>query len=185
MLNLGSPIGSVTDSSPSLVRLEISSAEDFEKHKAKLGVGQYLLIASGNNLYLLATIVAVRASHIDRSKPGAADNADGGEADSVAFRFQIDTQPIGTLSEEGEFTRGTPALPVPTEFAFVTPPAVLGDIFSNQIGSPFSFGTLSVAPDVKFEIDGDRFFSKHVAVVGSTGSGKSCACSPSAPMAQI
>jgi DNA helicase HerA-like ATPase len=175
MPDLGNPIGSVTDSSPSLVRIEINSAEEFEKHKAKLAVGQYLLIASGNNLYLLATITAVRASHIDRSKPVAADDGDSGDADSVAFRFQIDTQPIGTLSEEDEFTRGTPALPVPTEYAYVTPPAVLGDIFSKQIQSPFSFGTLSVAPDVKFEIDGDRFFSKHVAVVGSTGSGKSCA----------
>ena len=175
MPDLGNPIGSVTDSSPSLVRIEISSAEDFEKYKTKLGVGQYLLIASGNNLYLLATITAARASHIDRSRSVVADDGDSGDADSVAFRFQIDTQPIGTLSEEGEFTRGTPALPVPTEYAYVTPPAVLGDIFSKQIRSPFSFGTLSVAPDVKFEVDGDRFFSKHVAVVGSTGSGKSCA----------
>jgi hypothetical protein len=105
MHDLGNPIGSVTDSSPSLVRIEISKAEDFEKNKTKLGVGQYLLIASGNNLYLLATITAVRASYIDRSKPGLADDGDGGDADSVAFRFQIDTQPIGTLSEEGEFTR--------------------------------------------------------------------------------
>lgn len=174
MLDLGNPIGCVTDSSPSLVRIEISNAEDFEKHKAKLGVGQYLLIASGNDLYLLATIMAVRASHIDRAKPESGDGG-GGEADSVAFRFQIDTQPIGTLSDDSDFRRGTPALPVPTEYAYVTPPEVLSAIFSKQIKSPFSFGTLSVAPDVRFEIDGDRFFSKHVAVVGSTGSGKSCA----------
>ena len=174
MLDLGHPIGSVTDSSPSLVRIEIGHAEEFEKHKAKLGVGQYLLIASGNNLYLLATVTAVRASHIDRAK---GEGGDGGasEADPVAFRFQIDTQPIGTLSDDSEFTRGTPALPVPTEHAYVTPPEVLSEIFSKQIQSPFSIGTLSVAPEVKFEVDGDRFFSKHVAVVGSTGSGKSCA----------
>jgi hypothetical protein len=81
MHDLGNPIGSVTDSSPSLVRIEISKAEDFEKNKTKLGVGQYLLIASGNNLYLLATITAVRASYIDRSKPGLADDGDGGDAD--------------------------------------------------------------------------------------------------------
>ncbi|WP_429227383.1 ATP-binding protein [Inquilinus ginsengisoli] len=163
----------MTDSSPSLVRIEIGNAEDFERHKSKLGVGQYLLIASGNNLHLLATITAVRASHIDRSR--GADLEDGGDADSVSFRFQIDTQPIGTLSEDGEFVRGSHALPVPTEHAYVTPSEVLSGIFSKQIKSPFSFGTLSIAPDVKFEIDGDRFFSKHIAIVGSTGSGKSCA----------
>jgi len=169
MHELNAPIGSVTASSPSLVRIEIDSAEDFEKHKAKLGVGQYLLIASGNNLHLLSTIMAVRASHTDRSQSGE------GEADSVAFRFEIDTQPIGTLSGDGEFMRGSHSLPVPTEHAYVTPPEVLRNIFSRHIKSPFSFGTLSIAPEVKVEIDGDRFFSKHVAIVGSTGSGKSCA----------
>ena len=173
MFELGDPIGGVTESSPSLVRIEINSAEDFEKHKARLAVGQYLLIASGNNLYLLSTITAVRASHADRSQAGG--STDGSEAESIAFRFQIDTQPIGTLSGDNEFSRGSHSLPVPTEHAYVTPAEVLSGIFSKQIKSPFSFGTLSIAPDVRFEIDGDRFFSKHVAVVGSTGSGKSCA----------
>lgn len=173
MLDVGKPIGSVTESSPSMIRIEIGSADEFEQHKSKLGVGQYLLISSGNNLHLLATITAVRASHIDRSQ--SADAETGGDAESVAFRFQIDTQPIGTLSGDGEFTRGSHALPVPTEYAYVTPPEILSSIFSHQIKSPFSFGTLSIAPEVKLEIDGDRFFSKHVAIVGSTGSGKSCA----------
>ncbi|WP_447953551.1 ATP-binding protein [Sphingopyxis chilensis] len=163
MDELGPPLGSVTESTPSLVRVEINDAQVFENHKARLGVGQYLLIASGNNLYLLSTIMAVRATHTD--KPG----------EETAFRFHIDTQPVGTWSSEGEFKRGSQALPVPTEFAYITPAEVLGDIFSEQVGAPFTIGTLSIAPDVKLDIDGDRFFSKHVAVVGSTGSGKSCA----------
>lgn len=172
MIELGFPIGSVIDSSPSLVRISISNAEEFEKNKSQLGVGQYLLVASGNNLHLLATIVAVRASHSERQSAAG----DGSiEAGSTGFRFQVDTQPIGTLSSEGEFTRGSHSLPVPTEYAYVTPPEVLTGIFSKQIKSPFSLGTLSIAPSVKLEIDGDRFFSKHVAIVGSTGSGKSCA----------
>jgi len=57
----------------------------------------------------------------------------------------------------------------------VTPPEILSEIFAARLGSSFSFGTLSIAPEVRLQIDGDRFFSKHVAVVGSTGSGKSCA----------
>ncbi len=35
-------------------------------------------------------------------------------------------------------------------------------------------GTLAHSRDVRVEIDGDKFFSKHIGVVGSTGSGKSC-----------
>lgn len=173
MLDLGRAIGTVIDSTPSMVRVEIVEADDFESHKAKLGIGQYLLIASGNNLHLLATIIAVRASRSDRARGGELEGA--GDANSGLFRFQIDTQPIGTLSGDGEFTRGSHALPVPTENAYITPPGVLSGIFSDQIKSPFPLGSLSIAPDIKFEIDGDRFFGKHVAIVGSTGSGKSCA----------
>lgn len=163
MTDLGEPLGCVTESTPSLIRIEVDNPAKFETHKARLSVGQYLLIASGNSLYLLSTIMAIRASHTD--KP----------SEESVFRFQIDTQPVGTWSQDGEFTRGSHTLPVPTEFAYVAPAAVLAEIFSAQLGSAFSFGTLSIAPDVKLEIDGDKFFSKHVAIVGSTGSGKSCA----------
>ncbi|MDX0018395.1 DUF87 domain-containing protein [Sinorhizobium meliloti] len=171
MLKLDNPIGSVTESSPSQIRIEIPTASEFEANKSQLGVGQYLLIASGNNLHLLATITAVRASHCDRRL----NELEGEDADSSTFRFQIDSQPIGTVSRDGEFTRGAHSLPVPTEYAYVTPTEVLSGIFSKQLKVPFPLGSLGVAPDVKFEIDGDRFFSKHVAIVGSTGSGKSCA----------
>lgn len=178
MPNFGDPIGSVTESSPSLVRIEIFSAEAFEKHKFSLGVGQYLFVASGNNQHLLATITAVRATHAERRPSRTsldADAADDADPSSGIFRFQIDTQPIGILSEDGDFSRGSHALPVPTEYAFMPPRALLERIFSQHITSSFPLGTLSIAPDVELAIDGDRFFSKHVAVVGSTGSGKSCA----------
>lgn len=173
MSDYGDPIGQVTESTPSTIRVEISDAKEFEKNKRKLGIGQYLLIASGNNSYLLSTITAVRASQTDKTV--TAPDAPGGDADETVFRFQIDAQPIGSLSGDGEFTRGSHSLPVPTEPAFITPAGTLADIFTNQIKSPFTLGSLSIAPDINLKVDGDRFFSKHVAVVGSTGSGKSCA----------
>jgi len=51
MVDLGDPIGWVTDSTPSLVRVEVDNASEFEAHKMALRVGQFLLIASGNGLY--------------------------------------------------------------------------------------------------------------------------------------
>jgi uncharacterized protein len=38
----------------------------------------------------------------------------------------------------------------------------------------FSFGSLSQDRTVRAVVDGNNFFSKHIGVVGSTGSGKSC-----------
>jgi hypothetical protein len=120
MSEYGEPIGQVTESTPSMIRVEISDAKEFEKNKRKLGIGQYLLIASGNNTHLLSTITAVRASQTD--KTATPQGAPGDDADETLFRFQIDAQPIGSLSSDGEFTRGSHSLPVPTEPAFITPP---------------------------------------------------------------
>lgn len=163
MSDLGTPIGSVIESTPTQVRVEINDAKLFEENKSRLGVGQYLLIASGNTRYLLATIVALRATHTEASQ------------DEVQFRFVVDVRPVGTWSADAAFERGAQSLPVPTEEAFVAPPELLGKIFALGAEASFSFASLSIAPDVPLEIDGDRFFSKHVAIVGSTGSGKSCA----------
>lgn len=173
MPEYGDPIGQVTESTPTTIRIEISDPKVFENNKRQLGIGQYLLIASGNNAHLLSTITAVRATQADRNTN--ATGTLGADADETVFRFQIDAQPIGSLSTNGEFTRGSHSLPVPTEPAFITPAETLADIFTNQIKSPFTLGTLSIAPDIDLMVDGDRFFSKHVAIVGSTGSGKSCA----------
>lgn len=173
MSEYGDPVGHVTESTPTTIRVEIGDAREFEKHKRALGIGQYLLIASGNNSHLLSTITAVRASQADKAV--AVSDIPGGDADETVFKFQVDAQPIGSLSGDGEFTRGSHSLPVPTEPAFITPAGTLADIFTNQINSPFTLGSLSIAPDIELKVDGDRFFSKHVAIVGSTGSGKSCA----------
>lgn len=173
MSEYGDPIGFVTESSPSAIRVEINDATEFEKNKSRLGIGQYLLIASGNNSYLLSTITAVRASQAD--KAARVSETSGVNADEIEFRFQIDAQPIGSLATDGEFSRGSHSLPVPTEPAFVAPAGTLEGIFTTQIESPFTLGSLSIAPEIELKVDGDRLFSKHVAVVGSTGAGKSCA----------
>jgi hypothetical protein len=48
-------------------------------------------------------------------------------------------------------------------------------LFAESAEYDFPFGQLTVNKGVTLKISGDRFFSKHIAVVGSTGSGKSCA----------
>src|SRR5699024_4216684 len=46
-------------------------------------------------------------------------------------------------------------------------------IFQRNERFSFELGTLVQNSNIDFHIDGDNFFSKHIAVVGSTGSGKS------------
>ena len=163
MTDLGEPIGEVIESTSDRISVEIGNASLFENNKAHLAIGQYMLLAAGNTQYVLSVITAVRASHTEV-----------GDA-PPKFRFNLETQPVGTWTPGEKFERGALNLPVPTENAYVTPSAVLTDIFSAAGAAEFSFGNLSIDQSVPLQIDGDRFFSKHVAVVGSTGSGKSCA----------
>lgn len=162
MVELGSGVGEVVESTATRVRIELNNPKTFEDSKSHLAVGQYLLIASGNGQYLLAAVLGLKASQTEPTEG------------TREFRFVIDTQPIGSWSEDRGFRRGSQNLPVPTETAYLAPAPILEAIFKTG-SATMTFGVLSVAPDVPVRIDGDRFFSKHVAVVGSTGSGKSCA----------
>ncbi len=162
MTEIGDAIGEVVDSSPGKIAFEIGDPKIFEKHKAQLSIGQYLLIAAGNMSYVLGSITAIRATHVEK---------DG----NSQFRFLVETQPVGTWTPGGDFERGALSLPVPTELVYVTGSETLAKIFTDESPSSFSFGRLSIDSDVPLQVDGDKFFSKHVAVVGSTGSGKSCA----------
>ena len=48
-------------------------------------------------------------------------------------------------------------------------------IFNTYRRHDFALGEISLLEDKKNFIDPDKFFSRHIAVVGATGSGKSCA----------
>lgn len=158
-----SSIGSVMSSSPSQISVQINSLETFELHKKDLQVGKYLKIEDGNHSFAIAIIKNIAAKN---------DDSD--------WVFTIDATPIGALvpTESGyDFKKGTPVLPVPTEPAYIMDVALLDAMFTSSGGYNFNVGTLSNNPSVAFNLHGDKLFSKHIGVVGSTGSGKSCAVS--------
>ena len=163
MTDLTKAIGSVIESSPGKICVEIPTAEIFENYKSYLSIGKYLLIASGNTSKVLVAITSLRATHAI------------GSSSTPSFRFQIDTQPVGTCQDSGQFERGAINLPVPTEEAFVPTSQELKAIFEGDADTAFSFAKLSIDGEVPLQANGDRLFGKHIAVVGSTGSGKSCA----------
>lgn len=57
---------------------------------------------------------------------------------------------------------------------FLVEENILNKIFNNG-NDMFKLGKLAQNEEIEFFLDGNKFFSKHVAVVGSIGSGKSCA----------
>ncbi|MEK5476971.1 DUF87 domain-containing protein [Paenibacillus sp. FSL R5-0407] len=89
------------------------------------------------------------------------------------MKFIIESQPIGCLID-GKFQRGSLSLPVPTEPVYIVDTGTLDRIFKSDDEFHFPFGVLSQNKNIELKINGDKFFGKHIAVVGSTGAGKSC-----------
>lgn len=162
-----SKVGHVLSSSPDKVSIGIGDLKTLEENKTDLQVGKFLKIEDGNHNYAVAIINNLTAHKSEKD-------------DEIQWSFVIEASPIGALINSDdtlEFKRGTQVLPVPTEIAHTFGTEDLSIIFSDDSNFGFEIGSLSGNPTVPFCIDGDRFFGKHIGVVGSTGSGKSCAVS--------
>ncbi|CNF14517.1 ATP-binding protein [Yersinia frederiksenii] len=155
-------IGAVLSCAPEAVVVAVDSLEIFEKNKEGLQVGRFLKIAQGNHDFTIVTIRNIKGTNTTTPEG------------NPAWSFQIECQAIGTLVDDKSFDRSSLLLPVPTEHAFIVENDTLDKIFSADGDHDFPLGKLSMNKAIDLMINGNRFFSKHIAIVGSTGSGKSC-----------
>lgn len=156
-------IGKVVNSNSGNIQILLNGIEDFEKNKLKIRVSKYISIEDGNSLYILASI-----QNISAIQSTANDT----------INYTISCAPIGCYTEMDDgisFRQGGVNLPSPTEPAYLPDDDVINAIFSSNDNFSFQIGCLSNNETVKYFVDGNKFFGKHIAVVGSTGSGKSCA----------
>lgn len=156
-------IGKVINSTPGTIQVLLNSIEIFDQNKSKIKVSKYVSIEDGNDLYILASIQNVCAV---QSK----------DADTI--NYTVSCTPIGCYSETEDgisFRQGGVNLPSPTEPVYLPDDEVINAIFSSNDNFSFQIGNLSNNNSVNYFVDGNKFFGKHIAVVGSTGSGKSCA----------
>jgi uncharacterized protein len=151
-------IGTVLESSPNNIQVGIKDDKIFEENKKELQIGKYVEISDGNLNKVISLIQNIKSTIANDS---------GG-----SLKFILSTQPVGYI-EDGKFTRGASLIPSPTEPVSVIEQSSLDLIFSSNKDFNFPFGKL-VQNKIEFKIDANKFFSKHIALVGSTGSGKSC-----------
>ena len=150
-------IGSVLESSALMITVRMEF-EQFEKNKDDLRIGKYLQISAGNHDSIIATIKEIKA---------VVDNT--GEKD----KYLVVAEPIGTVDDEG-FHQGSTLLPSPTEPVNIAEQDILNKIFYDDKRYTFPMGKLVQNKEVDLKINGNAFFGKHIGIVGSTGSGKSC-----------
>lgn len=143
---------------PNRIKIEVKKLEDFRVAEEKLAVGSYLRVSDSEDCAIIAII---ENFSIEKSEEGER-------------KYILEAVPIGFLNSEGRFLRGGNNIAIPpTEVK----PAVETEIqkIYNQIEGKkqFVFSKLVQNKNISVPVDGDKFFSKHIAIVGSTGSGKS------------
>lgn len=156
-------IGKVTNSTPGNIKILLTGVDTFERNKASLRVSRYLVIADGNETKILASIQNISAIQDEK-------------ADTINYTATV--APIGSYVDDEDginFRQGGVNLPSPTEPVYLPDDDLINRVFSCNENFSFEVGKLGNNNNIRYYVDGNKFFGKHIAVVGSTGSGKSCA----------
>lgn len=150
---------------PSLIQIEILDVENFRQETSNFTIGSYLKITDESNASIIAIVQSFR---IKESNPIDTQTS------ATPPCFIIDAQPIGFLDTDGRFRRGGQQIAIPPQTVEIASAELLNKVYSTvKEEKKFIFSKLTQYPSVEIAVDGDKFFSKHIAIVGSTGSGKS------------
>jgi DNA helicase HerA-like ATPase len=81
--------------------------------------------------------------------------------------------PLGELTETGRFTRGVHRFPVTGAEVLLTTARDTESMFERFTAGGLDLGRLSNRPDLKVFLDPDTLFTRHLAILGQSGAGKS------------
>lgn len=114
-------------------------------------------------------------------KEGRVSAADAKDA-AAAGAYLVDpasrmlvTIPVGTLNSSGSFERGSDVLPTVNAPVFAAEPDLIKSVYATYADGDFTIGHLSLLPDQPANINLDALLSRHAAILGQTGGGKSWA----------
>jgi hypothetical protein len=146
---------------PNKVRIAVDDLASFQIAEQSLRVGSFLKISDNDDVSLICIIENFSIELREK----------GGDTKRV---YMIEAYPLGTLSA-GVFRRGGDELAIPPKKVVPATRSEIAAIYANafQAEQRCCFSSLTRQRDVKVPVHGDRFFNKHIAVVGATGSGKS------------
>jgi hypothetical protein len=150
----------VTGVYPNRVQIEIADIESFKVAGEKLSVGAYVRISDSEDCAIIAVI---QNFCIQKTE------------ETPERRYVVEGVPIGFLDSDGKFSRGGNKIAIPPVGVAPASREEIQRIFARvDPKKAFDFSCLVQDDAIRVSVDGDRFFSKHIAIVGSTGCGKSC-----------
>lgn len=146
---------------PDKVKISVDKLEDFTVADQSLRVGSYLKVEDNENCTLVCIIENFSMDIV-------------GEGEKCKRKYIIEANPLG-LIKNGEFIRGGDSLTIPPKEVKPATEIEIRKIYEESLeeNEKFSFSKLSTNKNIDVPVNGDKFFNKHIAIVGSTGSGKS------------
>ena len=168
-------VGTVDFDSPDTVALNAGTPRNFPR------VNSYVLI-SGDNGYLVGQIEWLAVEH--SPYPKQRDVQEFGLVNLPFPRKKISLNPVGMLkrlSIDGtdyfRFQRGSESFPSIGAAILLPTDLQLRSIVESGNNRRVIIGQSPLANNANVAVDPDRLFGRHIAVLGNTGSGKSCSVS--------
>ncbi len=158
---------------PNRVKISVDDLSKFstiDSQLEKLRVGSYLEVSDDDNHKL---IVIIERYSIEYKEDKVIDES-GEEKVLKNKKYIIEANPLGTLVNN-KFQRGGDSLTIPPTKVKPASPEDIKKIYQSDVteSEKFSFATLLTNKEIEVPVNGNKFFNKHFAIVGSTGSGKS------------
>lgn len=156
--------------SPDSVSLQGGSPRNFPR------INSYILIRSDDG-FLVGQVewIAIENSPYPKRR----GLQDFGLIDLPFPLKKLSINPVGTLrvdrkNEGFRFTRGTDAFPSVGDSVLLPTDRQLQSIIESGDNRRVKIGDSPLANNAEIKVDPDRLFGRHIAVLGNTGSGKSC-----------
>ncbi|MFJ8093128.1 ATP-binding protein [Streptomyces griseofuscus] len=146
---------------PNRVRIAVHDISDLADG-GSVEVGSYLKVYDNTE----CAIIAIIENYSIELRP-----AKQGDLERV---YMIEAVPLGIIDRDGHFERGGGGIAIPPKTVSVAFKDEVQRIYNTvDPENRFHFAQLAQDEEVDVPVDGNKFFSRHIAVVGSTGSGKS------------
>lgn len=158
--------------SPNCIQVEVTDPDKFRNLNDKFTIGSYVKITDEFEESVIGVLKNYKIRDLN-------DYFNEVNIKKQKPTFILDIHPIGYI-HKNEFCRGSNNITVPPNHVEIVDNELLKRIFQqDKKENEFYFSSLPQAlstnsKSINVVLDGNKFFNKHLAVIGSTGSGKSC-----------
>lgn len=122
---------------------------------------------------LLCMVIGIKMVESFPQSKEAKMALDDGDLLLASARRLLEVISIGTIDPNGDFERGSDVLPTVGADVSAVPLETIESVYTSYSKGNFSIGKLSILPSQEARINLDSFLSRHAAILGQTGSGKS------------